>query len=149
MDENELGTATLNAAFKVHTVLGPGLLESVYEAALAFELERAGLHARRQVEIPVQYEGHDLGIGFRADLLVEDRVILELKSVENLLAVHAKTLSHYLRLSGCKLGYLINFNVTHLKDGITRVVNGLPELPRQLPDARRGAERLSGVPPRT
>lgn len=148
MSENEIGTAVLEAAFKVHTALGPGLLESVYEAALAWELAQRGLEARRQVEVPVRYLGVDLGLGFRADLIVAGRVLVELKSVEALAPVHGKTVTNYLRLGGWKLGYLINFNLPHLKDGIVRLVNGLEE-PARLrgADLRKGAERLTRQPP--
>lgn len=149
MTENEIGTALLEAAFRVHTKLGPGLLESVYEAALAWELQHRGFEVCRQVEIPVRYEGADLGLGFRADLVVADRVLVELKSVESLAPIHAKTVTNYLRLRGWKLGYLINFNLLHLKDGIVRLVNGLEEPVRlRGVDLRKGAERLTRQPPR-
>ena len=125
--ENEIATMVLNAAFKVHTTLGPGLLESVYEAVLAYELGKRGLAVRRQAPIPIRYEGLVFEEGFRADLIAEERVIVELKSVEKLAPVHGKQVLTQLRLSGCRLGLLINFGEVHLKDGIKRVVNGLAE----------------------
>ena len=125
--ENEIATMVLNAAFKVHTTLGPGLLESVYEAVLAYELGKGGLAVRRQAPIPIRYEGLVFEEGFRADLIAEERVIVELKSVEKLAPVHGKQVLTQLRLSGCRLGLLINFGEVHLKDGIKRVVNGLAD----------------------
>jgi GxxExxY protein len=124
MQEEFIGKKVLDAAFKVHTVLGPGLLESVYEAALALELAERGLDVERQREIPAVYNGHSLGLGFRADLIVQKAVLVELKSVETLLPVHKKITNTYLRLIPLRLGYLINFNEAHLKNGIIRVVNG-------------------------
>lgn len=111
----------LTAATKVHSGLGPGLLESVYDAALAFELARAGLNFRRQVEVPVVYAGHDLGLGFRADFVVADSLLLELKSVEALAPVHLAQVITYLRLLQFKRGYLLNFNHPLMKQGIRRV----------------------------
>ncbi|NTV50344.1 MAG: GxxExxY protein [Geobacteraceae bacterium] len=125
MDENQIGTIIVDACFKVHTVLGPGLLESVYEVALSHELQCRGLIVTRQKEIPVVYDGIMLNEGFRADMVVEDKVIIELKSVETIAPVHKKQLLTYLRLSGIKLGFLVNFGANLIKDGITRVVNGL------------------------
>ena len=125
--ENELSKAILDAAFKVHTRTGPGLLESVYEVILAHELRKTGLRAERQIPIPIRYDELDFDEGFRADLLVEDKVIVELKSVEQLAKVHGKQLLTQLRLSGRRLGLLINFGEVHLKNGIERIVNGLPE----------------------
>lgn len=125
--ENEIAKTVLDAAFKVHTNLGPGLLESVYEAVLAYELTRQGLEVRRQVPIPIRYEELSFEEGFRADLLAGGKVIVELKSVEALAAVHGKQVLTQLRLSGHRLGLLINFGGIHLKDGIKRVVNGLPD----------------------
>lgn len=125
--ENEIAKAVLDAAFKVHTNLGPGLLESVYEAVLAYELTRQGIEVRRQVPIPIRYEELSFEEGFRADLLAGGKVIVELKSVEALAAVHGKQVLTQLRLSGHRLGLLINFGGIHLKDGIKRVVNGLPD----------------------
>jgi GxxExxY protein len=125
--ENQISKIILDAAFKVHTRTGPGLLESVYEVTLAHELRKAGLQVARQVAIPIRYDELSFDEGFRADLLVENRVIVELKSVEQLLKVHSKQLLTQLRLSDRKLGLLINFGEIHLKNGIERVVNGLPE----------------------
>jgi GxxExxY protein len=125
--ENEIAKTVLDAAFKVHTNLGPGLLESVYEAVLAYELTRQGLEVRRQVPIPIRYEELSFEEGFRADLLAGGKVIVELKSVEALAAVHGKQVLTQIRLSGHRLGLLINFGGIHLKDGIKRVVNGLPD----------------------
>ena len=112
----------IDAAMKVHTALGPGLLESAYEACLLFELHRRGLKATQQVELPVIYEGVKIDVGYRIDLLVEDAVIVELKSVEKVLPIHHAQLISYLKLSGKRVGLLINFNVEHLKDGIKRMV---------------------------
>ena len=125
MTENEIATAILDAAFKIHRALGPGLLESVYQATLGFELQRHGLRVIQQVGLPVHYEGIKLDIGFRVDLIVADKVIIEIKSVEALAAVHRKQLLTYLRLMNLRLGLLLNFNVELMKDGIQRVVNGL------------------------
>ena len=125
MKENEIATAVVDAAFKIHTTLGPGLLESVYEAVLAFELKRRGLQVARQVGLPVNYEGVKLELGFRIDLIVNNKLIIEVKSVESLAPVHKKQLLTYLRLTDLRLGLLINFNVERIKDGIQRVVNGL------------------------
>ncbi len=125
MNEETVGKAVLDAAFKVHTKLGPGLLESVYESALAMELRKRGLKVERQKEVPVYYEGELLEVGFRADLIVEDKVLVELKSVEMVTPVFKKVTLNYLKLIPLKLGYLMNFNEAHLKDGITRIVNGL------------------------
>ncbi len=129
MTEEQIGKTVLDAAFKVHTTLGPGLLESVYEAALARELERRGLRVERQKAIPVFYEGEKLEVGFRADLIVEELVLVELKSVDVVTPVFRKIATNYLRLIPLRLGYLINFNELHLKDGITRIVNRLEGKP--------------------
>ena len=123
MTENAIAKEIVDAAYHVHTTLGPGLLESVYEAALARELEKRGLRAARQQAVPVL----DMAIGFRADLMVEDKVIVEIKSVGEISLVHKKQLLTYLRLADKCLGLLINFNVALIKHGITRIVNGLPE----------------------
>jgi GxxExxY protein len=127
LDENQLSKMILDAAFKVHTKTGPGLLETVYEVTLAHELQKQGLRVQRQVAIPIHYDELTFNEGFRADLLVENKVIVELKSVEKLIPVHAKQLLTQLRLSDRRLGLLINFGEIHLKDGIERIVNGLPE----------------------
>ena len=126
MHENDIAKIVVDAAFRVHNVLGPGLFESVYEAALFLELTRyRGLAVNRQVSVPATYRGVDLGLAFRADLVVEDKVIIELKSLEMVLKVHKKQVITYLKLTDCKLGLLINFNENLIKDGITRIVNGL------------------------
>ena len=125
MTENELSRSIVDSAFKIHTTLGPGLLESVYEAVLAHELERRGCRVVCQRAIPVVYEEVRLDLGFRADIIVNEKVVIEVKSVDAIAPVHAKQLRTYLRLMDLKLGLLINFNVNLIKDGITRVVNNL------------------------
>jgi GxxExxY protein len=125
MHENEVSGQIVDAAYKVHCALGPGLLESVYEAALAYELEKRELCVLRQHPIPIVYEGIHMGEGFRADLIVERKVIVELKSVEEVAPVHKMQVLTYLRLSGLRLGLLLNFNVPLIKDGIHRIVNRL------------------------
>jgi GxxExxY protein len=126
-DENAIAKEIVDSAFRIHTTLGPGLLESVYNAVLAHELGRRGLRTSQQQPIPVVYENFRIDIGFRADLVVEDKVIVEIKSVELIAPVHKKQLSTYLRLADKRLGLLINFNVALIKDGITRIVNGLSD----------------------
>jgi GxxExxY protein len=125
MTENEISKQIVDAAFKIHTKLGPGLLESVYEAVLAYELGKRGLRVERQKGVPVVYEEVRLDEGFRADLVVEGKVIIELKSVEAVAPVHKKQVLTYLRLSNLKLGLLINFGEELIRDGISRIVNGL------------------------
>jgi GxxExxY protein len=125
MTENEVSKIIVDCAFKIHTTLGPGLLESVYEAVLACELEKRGCEVLRQHAIPVFYETVQLEVGFRADLMVNNKIIVEIKSVEAISPVHLKQLRTYLRLADKKLGLLINFNVELIKDGIKRVVNNL------------------------
>lgn len=125
MHENEISGIIVDAAYKIHTTLGPGLLESVYEVVLAHELERRGLHVVIQQPIPVIYEDVRLELGFRADIIVEHKVVVEVKSVEVIAPVHPKQLRTYLKLMDLKPGLLINFNVPLIKDGIHRVVNGL------------------------
>ncbi len=127
MTENEIAREVVDAAYKVHTTLGPGLLESVYEAVLAYELEKRGLRVQRQVPIAVSYESLRFDLGFRADMLVNDMVIVELKSVEQVARVHKKQVLTYIRLADRRLGLLINFGANLIKDGITRLVNDLPE----------------------
>jgi len=127
MQENQIGTAVVTAAIQVHRKLGPGLLELVYEIALAHELEKSGLSVERQVPIPIQYDDVSFDEGFRADLMVEGKVIVELKSVQAVLPVHAKQVQTYLRLAGAKLCYLLNFGVPLMRQGITRCVNGLED----------------------
>jgi GxxExxY protein len=125
MTENEIGTIIVDCAFQVHQELGPGLLESTYEACLVYELRQAGLKVEVQKELPVVYKEVTLDAGYRIDILVEDKVIIENKSVADLNDVHTAQLISYLKLSGCKLGYLINFNVKLIKNGINRLVNNL------------------------
>jgi len=120
----EISHAVITAAMRVHSELGPGLLESAYTACLQHELRKAGLRSDTQVGLPVVYDGVKLDLGYRIDLLVEDQVIVELKSVDAIAPVHQAQIISYLKLSGRSLGLLINFNVTHLKDGIKRFVNG-------------------------
>ena len=124
MTENEIAKQLLDAAFVVHTKLGPGLLESVYEVVLAYELQKSGLTAERQKPTPILYDNIRFDEAFRSDLVVNGKVIAELKSAEALLPVHAKQLLTQLRLSGLKLGPLINFGEAHLKNGIKRAING-------------------------
>ena len=125
MTENDIATQIIDSSLKIHRALGPGLLESVYEEALAYEFTKKNIAYSRQIDIPVYYDSQKLGIGFRADLIIENKVIIELKSVENVQPVHKKQLLTYLKLTGLKLGLLINFNEALLKTGITRIVNGL------------------------
>ena len=127
MKENELGTKILETAISIHRELGPGLLESVYEIVLLHELKALGLNVERQVPIPITYRGTRFDEGFRADLIVEGLVLLEIKSVERVIPSHKKQVQTYLRLTGIKLGYLLNFGEAVIKDGITRSVNQLPE----------------------
>lgn len=127
MTENDIASVVVDAALKIHKTLGPGLLESVYQATLSFELRKRGLVVVEQLAFPVCYEGVDLNIGFRVDLLVNNTVIIEIKSVELLTPVHRKQVETYLRLTNKRLGLLINFNVELIKYGIQRVVNRLPE----------------------
>ena len=127
MTENQIAAVIVDAAFKIHKILGPGLFESVYEATLRYELQKRGLKVTQQLGIPVQYEGLNLGFGFRVDLLVGDKVVIEIKSIEALAPVHRKQVETYLRLMDLRLGLLINFNVELIKDGIRRVVNRLAE----------------------
>ncbi len=124
LDVNAITEAILGAAMKVHTALGPGLLESAYEACLCHELHKAGLQFQRQVELPVVYDGIKLDAGYRIDLLVEDAVLVELKCVDQFTDVHKAQLLSYLKLSGKNVGLLINFHVAHLRHGIRRLVQG-------------------------
>ncbi len=127
MTENEISKAVVDAAYTVHVALGPGLLESVYETVLCHELRKRGLKVERQVVVPVVYDGLQFEEGFRADIVVEGKVILELKSVEHILPVHSKQTLTYVRLMDKRLGILINFGAARIKDGIWRIVNGLEE----------------------
>lgn len=125
MTENEIGEHVVDAAVAVHRELGSGLLERVYEFALAHELAERGLSTERQIAVPIKYRGVELGDGFRADLIVNQKVILELKSVEQNHPAHRKQVLTYLRLTGCRLGFLLNFGAPTMKAGISRLVNGL------------------------
>jgi len=125
MSPNEVSGQIVDAAMRVHTALGPGLLESAYEGCLTYELRKRGLKVAAQVGLPVVYEGVNIDVGYRIDLLVDDLVIVELKAVDKLAPIHEAQLLTYLKLSGKRLGLLINFNVLHLKDGIKRMVNNL------------------------
>ena len=127
MMENEIGEIVVDAAVSVHRDLGPGLLETVYEVVFAHVLKRRGLAVERQVPVPIEYRGIKFDEGFRADIIIEGKVILELKSVQMVSNAHKKQLLTYLRLTGLKLGYLLNFGEALMKDGITRTVNGLEE----------------------
>jgi len=123
--ENELSRIVVDRCLAIHRKFGPGLFESIYEEVLHYELTELGLAVQRQAEIPIEWEGIHLGVGFRADMIVEGKLILELKSVELIQNVHFKQLNTYLKLTGIKLGLLINFNEAVIKNGIHRVVNGL------------------------
>lgn len=125
LTENEIGKIIVDCALSVHRELGPGLLESTYEACLKYELINSGLYVESQKELPVIYKDIKLEIGYRLDLLVNNKVIVEIKSVEALNDIHLAQILTYMKLTGCKLGYLINFNVKMLKDGIRRVVYNL------------------------
>lgn len=125
MTENEIAREIVDAAYKIHTTLGPGLLESVYEALLSAKLERRGLSVRRQQAIPVIYQDVKMEVGFRADLVVDGKVIVEIKSIEEVHPVHKKQLLTYLKIADKRLGLLINFDVALIKNGITRIVNNL------------------------
>jgi len=125
MHENEISGIIVDCCLHVHKTLGPGLLESVYEEVLSYELIRRNLKVQRQVGIPVLYDEIKMELGFRADIIVEDKVIIEIKSVEAIAPVHQKQLLTYLRIANKKLGLLVNFNEALIKDGITRIVNNL------------------------
>ncbi len=125
MTENEIGTLVLNAAIKVHRSLGPGLLESSYQECLYYELKKSGLVVEKEKALPLVYQEVKLDIGYRIDLLVENKVVIEIKAVENIMDVHLAQVLTYLKLSQSKLGYLLNFNVPLMKSGIKRVVNNL------------------------
>ncbi|MBI1283620.1 MAG: GxxExxY protein [Thiobacillus sp.] len=120
---NHVGERIIGAALKVHTALGPGLLESAYEACLAHELSKAGLHTARQVALPLRYDGVELDCAYRLDLVVESLIVVELKSVEKLLPIHSAQLIAYLKMGQYPLGYLLNFNTLHLRDGVKRLIN--------------------------
>jgi len=124
MTENELATIAVDICFKIHSTLGPGLLESVYEAAFVYELKKRGISFKRQQGISFNYEEEILDVGFRADIIMEDKLVVELKSVERFEKVHHKTTLTYLKLTGIKLAILVNFNVNLIKDGIHRKIHG-------------------------
>jgi len=124
MNENEIGDIVIATAITIHKKLGPGLLESVYEVILAHNLKEQGLHIEKQVSIPIEYEGLKFDEGFKADIIVDNRVILELKSVESVTKAHKKQILTYLKLTGYKLGYLLNFGEALMKNGISRIING-------------------------
>jgi len=127
MTENEISKILVDVFIRVHSELGPGLLESVYEAAICHELTKRGLKYTKQQGISVYYDSVKMDMGFRADIIVEDKVIIEIKSIETLLPVHHKTLLTYLKLTNIKLGLLVNFNTNLVKDGLVRIVNKLEE----------------------
>ncbi|MCD4790707.1 MAG: GxxExxY protein [Bacteroidales bacterium] len=125
MTENEISKIIFSSALKVHKALGPGLLEKAYEECLFYELRKSGLFVEKQKPLPLIYEEVNLEVGYRVDILVENKVVIEVKAVEALNDVHLAQILTYLKLSDCKLGLLINFNVTLIKNGIRRVVNNL------------------------
>ncbi len=125
LEEERIGRAIIGAALKVHSALGPGLLESAYQACLAHELIQSGFDIEQEVGLPVRYLGNTLDVGYRIDLWINRKVIVEIKAVEKLMPIHTAQLLSYLKLSNSKLGFLLNFNVVHMRDGINRVVNGL------------------------
>jgi len=125
MTENELSKKVFDASLKVHKALGPGLLESAYEECLFYELKKCGLWTEKQKPLPLVYEEVKLEVGYRVDIMVENKLVIEIKAVEAFNDVHLAQILTYLKLSGCKLGMLINFNVSLIKDGIKRVVNNL------------------------
>ena len=124
---NKITNDAINSAIEIHKFLGPGLLESCYETCLSFELSNKKLKVERQKPLPVIYKNIQMDCGYRLDILVENSVVIEIKSVESLLPIHTAQLLSYLKLSGCKVGLLINFNVKVLKDGIVRLVNNFPD----------------------
>ena len=125
MHENDIAREVVDASMKVHTALGPGLLESIYEAAMAYELEQRGFSVQRQLPVDVSYDGHPLGLGFKADLLVNAKMLIERKAVETMKPLFQRQTLSYLRCGGWRLGLLLNFNVPRMRDGIQRIVNGL------------------------
>jgi len=124
MTENEIGKIVVDAAITVHKALGPGLFENVYEIALTHELTKHGLDVERQIPVSIEYDGIKFDEGLRADIIIENKVILELKSIESVNKAHKKQVLTYLRLTGCKLGFLLNFGESLMKDGIERIING-------------------------
>jgi GxxExxY protein len=125
MDIEELGHSIIGAAIRVHRVLGPGLLESAYQKCLEYELRKMGFQAVCELALPVHYESVRIDAGYRIDMLIEDLIIIENKKVEHILAIHEAQLLTYMKMKGCHLGYLLNWNVPVMKDGITRMVNNL------------------------
>jgi GxxExxY protein len=125
LTENEISTVVVNICFQIHSTYGPGLFESVYEEIFCYELAKTGIPFTRQQAIPLVHETINMELGFRADVIVDNKVIVELKSIEALAPVHYKQVQTYLKLTGCKLGLLVNFNVNLIKDGIHRIVNKL------------------------
>ena len=125
MNENDIGAVVVDCAVRLHIKLGPGLLETVYEVILAHQLQKAGLKVERQVPIPIKFQGIHFSEGFRADIIVQNSVILELKSVEHVTKAHKKQVLTYLRLTDMKLGYLLNFGAATMKEGISRIINGV------------------------
>jgi len=124
VDDEAIGTQVVDCAIRVHTALGAGLLESAYESCLAHELAKHGLEVRKQVPMPVLYDNTQMDVGYRIDMLVNDRAVVELKAVEKLMPLHTAQLLTYLKLSKLRLGFLLNFNVEHMRNGVKRVVNG-------------------------
>jgi GxxExxY protein len=124
LELNEVTGAVIGAAMKVHSALGPGLLESAYHACLLHELTQRGMSVRSELPLPVRYDGLEIDAGYRVDLLVDEQVVVELKAVDALLPIHRAQLLTYLKLSGKRLGLLLNFNVEHLRDGVKRLING-------------------------
>jgi len=124
MTENEISKVVFDAALKIHKALGPGLLENAYEECLYYELKKSGLLIEKQKELPLIYETVQLDVGYRVDLMIENKFIVEVKAVEELNDIHMAQILTYLKLSGCKLGMLINFNVDLIKNGVRRVING-------------------------
>jgi GxxExxY protein len=145
MDIEELAAETLNAAFAVHTALGPGLLESAYEACMIHELRKRGLQCESQVLQPIVYNGERIDAGYRLDILVEGVLIVELKAVDRLLPIHQAQTLTYLKLHGSTLGLLINFNVPHLKDGIQRMVLNHPSSPLHAPSSPSRLDTATGA----
>ncbi len=141
LDINEITGKILDAAIKVHTALGPGLLESAYEVCLAHELRQRGLNVQTQVILPIEYDGLKLDAGYRIDLLVEDKVIVELKAVEKMLPLYEAQILSYLRLRNMEVGLLINFNVMKLKDGFKRIVNNYSGPPPRISAISAVSER--------
>lgn len=129
MEQERIASEIVDTAIKVHTKLGPGLLEGAYEACVVYELTKRGLTVRSQVPMPVRYDDIVLDIGYRLDILVENEVVLELKAIEKFMPIHSAQLLSYLRLGNYRIGFLLNFNTVHMRDGIKRVINGYVPAP--------------------